>query len=100
VAEKSFGEWLQKQRKAANLTLRELANKLGVKHSYLSQLENRLAMPSEELARKIARVFSADAEMVVFLARNVAGKIREIKEKFPHEAPAYFRKVIREEGKQ
>jgi transcriptional regulator with XRE-family HTH domain len=97
VAEESFGEWLQKQRKAANLTLRELAEKLGVKHSYLSQLENRIASPSEDLARRIAQVFEADEERVVFLARDVARQIREIKEKYPHQAPAYFRRVIREE---
>ncbi len=96
----SFSEWLQNQRKAADLTLRELAEKLGVKHSYLSQLENRLASPSEDLARRIAQVFEADEERVVFLARNVAGLIREIKQKYPHQAPAYFRKVIRQEDKK
>jgi transcriptional regulator with XRE-family HTH domain len=76
-----------------------LADKLGVKHSYLSQIENRLAIPSEELARKIAQVFGQDEERVVFLARDVPKQIREIKEKYPHQAPAYFRRVIRKEDK-
>ncbi len=100
MPEEDFAQWLQQQRKEANLTLRELADKLGVKHSYLSQLENGLATPSEDLARRIAAVFGADEERVVFLARNVAGLIREIKEKYPNQASSYFRKVIRGERKE
>ena len=96
MAEETFAEWLQGQRKDAGLTLRELADKLGVKHSYLSQLENRLAQPSEDLARRIAYVFGADEERVVFMARDVAGQIRKIKAKYPHQAATYFRKVIKE----
>ena len=99
MEEETFGEWLQNRRKAADLTLRELAEKLGVKHSYLSQLENRLAIPGEELAQRIARVFGADEERVVFLARDVAGQIREIKEKYPRQAPMYFRRAMRQEDK-
>ena len=97
MGEESFAEWLKEQRRNADLTLRELAEKLNVKHPYLSQLENDLAMPGEDLARRIAQVFHADEEHVVFLAREVGKQIREINEKFPNQAPTYFRRVVREE---
>jgi transcriptional regulator with XRE-family HTH domain len=100
VAEETFAGWLREQRKAKGLTLRELAGQLGVKHPYLSQLENQLATPSEDLARRIAQAFGADEEKVLFLARDVRGQIMEIKEKYPREAPAYFRRVAGGNDKQ
>jgi transcriptional regulator with XRE-family HTH domain len=94
--EESFGAWLRRRRQEENLTLRELAEKLGVTHPYLSQVENGVATPGEELARKAARLFGASEEEVVFAAREVAKLIRDLKETYPHEAPKYFRRVLRE----
>jgi transcriptional regulator with XRE-family HTH domain len=91
--DQAFGQWLKEQRQASNLTLRKLAEQLDVKHPYLSQIENGLAMPSEELARKIAALFGADPEEIVFRAREVAQTIDHIREKFPKQAAAYFRRV-------
>ena len=91
--DQTFGQWLKEHRQARDLTLRSLAEQLGVKHPYLSQIENGLAMPSEELAGKIAIIFGADPEEIVFLAREVAQTIDQIREKFPKQAAAYFRRV-------
>lgn len=96
MQDQSFGEWLKQQRQARGLTLRELADQLGVKHPYVSQIENGMAMPSEELARKIAAIFGADEEEVVFRAREVGKTIREIQQKFPKQATAYFRRVMKD----
>lgn len=92
----TFGELLKRLRTENDLTLRELAEKLGVKHSYLSQLETGMAeMPSEDLARKVAKEFNQDEEKIVFLARKIPEQIQKIKEKYPKVAPSYFRKILK-----
>lgn len=89
----TFGHLLRDLRTKKGLTLRELAKELAISHAYLSQLETNLAKPSEDLARRVARFFETDAESLMFFARDIPGQIQEIKEKYPHVAPAYFRKA-------
>ena len=86
----TFAHLLRQLRLERGLTLRELAKALGVSHAYLSQLETHLAKPSEELASRVAQFFETDEEKLMFFARDIPGQIQEIKQKYPHVAPAYF----------
>lgn len=95
----SFPKILKRLRADKGLTLRQLADEVDSNFAYLSQLEAGLAKPSEDLVRRIAKYFAEDEEKLVFLARDISGQIREIKEKFPNVAPGYFRKAAKKEKK-
>lgn len=49
----TFGERMRSSRKANNLTLKELADELGVKLSFLAQIEYDIEKPSTPLAERI-----------------------------------------------
>ena len=89
----TFGQFIRHLRNQKGLTLRELAKELAITHAYLSHLETNLAKPSEDLARRLAQFFEANEEELLFFARDIPGQIQEIKEKYPHVAPAYIRKA-------
>jgi transcriptional regulator with XRE-family HTH domain len=89
----SFGHLIRQLRNKKGLTLRELAKSLKISHAYLSQVETNLAKPSEDLAKRLAQFFGANQEELLFFARDIPGQIQEIKEKYPHVSPAYFRKA-------
>ena len=95
----NFPKILKRLRTDKGLTLRQLADEVDSNFAYLSQLEAGLAKPSEELVRRIAKYFVQDEEKLVFLARDIPGQIREIKEKFPNVAPNYFRRAARKDKK-
>jgi len=97
--EEPFGKMLKKLRNDRNWTLRYLGEKAGVKYAYLSQLETGQAKPSEQLARKLARIFGKDPEEFIFRARDIPKVIDELKKKYPKTAPAFFRKAA-EEGEE
>ena len=81
-----FGERLRRLRLekfGSPLSLRETAARLGITHPYLVQLEAGSEKPSEELARRIARLFREDEQEMVFVARGVPKAITELVEKFP-----------------
>lgn len=58
----SLGEYLREQRRAAELSLRELAREAGVSNPYLSQVERGLRRPSAEVLNKIAGALQISAE--------------------------------------
>jgi transcriptional regulator with XRE-family HTH domain len=58
----SLGEYLRDQRRAAELSLRELARETGVSNPYLSQVERGLRKPSAEVLNKIAGALQISAE--------------------------------------
>ncbi|WP_057462790.1 helix-turn-helix transcriptional regulator [Pseudovibrio sp. POLY-S9] len=61
-----FGEKLRKRRKDRQLTLDELAEKVGSRKAYIWQLENKKpAKPSGELLLKIAKVLDISAEYLI-----------------------------------
>jgi transcriptional regulator with XRE-family HTH domain len=76
---KKFGTKLRELRKDAGLTLRELADSVGVNFSYLSKIENGvLPPPSERVIERLARVLNFDKDELLSLAGIIPPDIAEI----------------------
>ena len=58
----SLGEFIASQRRAAELTLRQLAEQTGVSNPYLSQIERGLRRPSAEVLQQLAKALRVSAE--------------------------------------
>jgi transcriptional regulator with XRE-family HTH domain len=58
----SLGDYLKEQRLAARLSLRQLADQVGVSNPYLSQIERGLKKPSAEILQQIAKALRISAE--------------------------------------
>ena len=56
-AARAFGDFLQSQRRLANISQRQLARASGVSDSYLSQVERGLYRPSAEVLKALALAF-------------------------------------------
>lgn len=57
-----IGEYIREQRKAAELSLRQLATAADVSNPYLSQVERGLRRPSADILRRIAKGLQLSAE--------------------------------------
>ena len=58
----TLGDYLKEQRLGAQLSLRQLADQVGVSNPYLSQIERGLRKPSAEILQQIARGLRISAE--------------------------------------
>ncbi|MGZ4617458.1 MAG: helix-turn-helix domain-containing protein [Frankiaceae bacterium] len=59
---RELGDYIREQRKAAQISLRQLARQAGVSNPYLSQIERGLRKPSAEILQQIARALRISAE--------------------------------------
>jgi HTH-type transcriptional regulator, competence development regulator len=88
-----FSERIRELRKAKNLSLRALAEAVGVSFTYISKIENEKLdfgdYPSEDLIQKLAAALGADEDELLLLARKVPPEIRER----VFERPDAFRKL-------
>jgi len=64
----SLGTFIRSQRRLANLSLRELAERTEVSNPYLSQIERGLHEPSVRVIRAIALALDLSAETLLFHA--------------------------------
>ncbi|WP_210438940.1 helix-turn-helix domain-containing protein [Nocardioides xinjiangensis] len=60
----SLGDYLKEHRLAAQLSLRQLADQVGVSNPYLSQIERGLRKPSAEVLQQLARALRVSAEQL------------------------------------
>jgi transcriptional regulator with XRE-family HTH domain len=76
----TFGERVRELRRAKGLTLRSLAEKVGVNFTYLSKIENGKLdfgdYPGEGLIRRLAKALKADEDELLLLAEKVPESIR------------------------
>ena len=72
---------------------KELAQRLRISLPYLSQLESGRAVPSEDLARRIAREFSQDEDEVVFLARRTGNSLDAFMQTTPNSMQSYLSRL-------
>src|SRR5947209_8414284 len=61
----AFGAFLRSQRRLANLSLREMAERTKVSNAYLSQIERGLHAPSVRVLRSIAQALDLSAEAML-----------------------------------
>ncbi|MFW6090411.1 MAG: helix-turn-helix domain-containing protein [Actinomycetota bacterium] len=60
----SLGEFLQEQRRQAQLSLRQLSERAGVSNPYLSQIERGLRRPSAEVLQQLAKGLRISADVL------------------------------------
>ncbi len=68
----SLGDYLREQRTASRLSLRQLAEQVGVSNPYLSQIERGLRRPSAEVLQQIAKALRISAEQLYIRAGIVS----------------------------
>ena len=61
----AFGQYLRSQRRLANLSLREMAERTKVSNAYLSQIERGMHAPSVRVLRSIAQALDLSAEAML-----------------------------------
>jgi transcriptional regulator with XRE-family HTH domain len=82
--QEALGDFIRSQRKLANLSLRDMAERTNVSNPYLSQLERGLHEPSVRVLKSIAQALNLSAETL--LAQ--AGVLEEVVGDRPDEHPA------------
>jgi len=63
-----IGGFIKAQREAAQVSVRQLAEKAGVSNPYLSQIERGLRKPSAEVLSQIAKALRVSAEVLYIRA--------------------------------
>jgi transcriptional regulator with XRE-family HTH domain len=75
--QEALGEFIRSQRRLANLSLRDLAEKTNVSNPYLSQLERGLHEPSVRVLKSIAQALNVSAETLLAQAGLLEGDITD-----------------------
>ncbi|MGB3480729.1 MAG: helix-turn-helix transcriptional regulator [Mycobacterium sp.] len=80
-AASDIGSFIRAQREAAQVSVRQLAEKAGVSNPYLSQIERGLRKPSAEVLNQIAKALRVSAEVLYvqagILEPGEAGAVRD-----------------------
>ncbi len=63
-AAQDIGSYIRAQREAAQVSVRQLAEKAGVSNPYLSQIERGLRKPSADVLNQIAKALRVSAEVL------------------------------------
>ncbi|MGN6795010.1 MAG: helix-turn-helix domain-containing protein [Streptosporangiaceae bacterium] len=80
----ALGDFIRRQRKLANLSLRQLAEKTRLSNPYLSQIERGLHQPSMRVIKLISEALNVSAESLLTHAgllhhgQNAASDIPEL----------------------
>ena len=74
----SLGDVLKEQRLASRLSLRQLADQVGVSNPYLSQIERGLRRPSAEVLQQIAKALRISAEQLYVQAGIVSPDVEGV----------------------
>ncbi len=67
-AAQDIGTFIRTQREAAQVSVRQLAEKAGVSNPYLSQIERGLRKPSADVLSQIAKALRVSAEVLYIRA--------------------------------
>ena len=68
TAASDIGSFIRAQREAAQVSVRQLADKAGVSNPYLSQIERGLRKPSADVLNQIAKALRVSAEVLYIRA--------------------------------
>ena len=87
-----FGQRLREKRLEKKITLRSMADMIGVSSTYLSQVEQgRYDPPTADRVRDIAKILGEDADLWIGLADRVPEDMEEIVKEHPKEMPELLR---------
>lgn len=75
---RTVGDIVREARKHANLTLRELASRISVHYTYISDVENDRRIPSEQVLRSLAAELEIDFDELMAMA----GRFGELTERY------------------
>lgn len=80
-AAQDIGSFIRAQREAAQVSVRQLAEKAGVSNPYLSQIERGLRKPSADVLNQIAKALRVSAEVLYvragILEPSETGEVRD-----------------------
>jgi len=80
-AAQDIGSFIRTQREAAQVSVRQLAQKAGVSNPYLSQIERGLRKPSADVLNQIAKALRVSAEVLYvragILEPSETGEVRD-----------------------
>lgn len=88
----SLGETIREKRVAMDITLRELARRLDITPSYLSDIENDRRVPAEDVLQNIAKELDLPFDDLM----GLAGRFGEAVERYVKRQPAagvLFRRI-------
>ena len=81
TAAADIGSFIRAQREAAQVSLRQLADRAGVSNPYLSQIERGLRKPSADVLNQIAKALRVSAEVLYVRAGILEpGEHREVRD--------------------
>jgi len=90
----SFGGTVRRLRETREISLRQLAQRVGMSPTYLSKVErNDFKPPSEEKIRAIAQALDQDTDELLALAGRVSSDLAEIIQRRPRRMAAFLRTV-------
>lgn len=87
-----LGDVLREARVAADLTLRDLAKRLSLSASYISDIENERRVPAEEVLRQLATELKLQPDELLAKAGRVGDKTERYLKTHPT-AGTLFRKI-------
>jgi transcriptional regulator with XRE-family HTH domain len=79
----TFGRWIRDSRVALRKSLRDVAGKLDIAPSYLSDIEHDRRVPSEEVLRGLAKELSLDFEEAITRAGRVGDEAEQYLRQIP-----------------
>src|SRR5579859_2716572 len=92
MTHRNLGDLLRDARVAADLSLRDLAKKLGITPSYISDIENNRRVPSEDVLRQLAETFDLKFDELMALAGRVGDDAERYLRQHPT-AGVLFRRI-------
>ena len=88
---KTFGLLIRKLRKAKDLGLRELAEKVGVSFVNISHIENGRSGASRKVIQKLAKALDYDVDKLLAAADEIGEDVEKIIRKIPSAVPDFLR---------
>ncbi len=87
----TIGQRIKRERLARNMTQRQLAEAVDVGVPHISKVEAGRENPSDDLLRRLARVFKLDADELLLVARRLPERVIEDLAADPAEALVFLR---------
>jgi len=88
----TFGAFVRREREAKEIGLREMARRIGVSPTYLSNVERSwLPPPAEDRVKKMATILGVNADELLALAGKVSSDLTDIIRQRPREMGHFIR---------